>query len=41
LSFILLSRLRALLLLRCEPAFRLLASTANMLRGFTSFLLEK
>ena len=30
-------RLRAFVLLRCEPAFRLFASTANMLRGFIFF----
>ena len=36
-SLIFCKRLRALLLLRCEPAFRLLASTANILRGFILF----
>jgi hypothetical protein len=30
---------RALLLLRCEPAFRLLANTAYMFLGFTLLLL--
>jgi hypothetical protein len=33
--------LRALLLLRCEPAFLLLASTANILRGFITISLLK
>jgi hypothetical protein len=31
--------LRALLLLRCEPAFRLLANTANIFLGFILLLL--
>jgi hypothetical protein len=34
-------RLKALLLLRCEPAFRLHANTANILRGFILLLLYK
>ena len=34
-------RLRALVLLRCEPAFRLLANTANIFLGFILLLLLK
>ena len=40
-SLIFCKRLRALLLLRCEPARRLLANTANMFLGFIAFSLFK